>query len=236
MPIREYMRLGVGGLLLETDAFRQQREATDRVKRGFLLVLLVGLLVGFASMIGQIGETLASRNRETVNQTIYDGLTRMPWYVNLHTSTPGFAETFQQNFDTITQVLDMVEGTSITGGVISFVATPLLFLATWLVYGLVAHPIARLLGGSGTLGHTLGCTALAAGANLLAVVQVVPFVQTGGIILLVLLANYVAIREAHTLSPWRALWATLFGPILLLLIGLVLVAGIGVMVLQGGSQ
>jgi hypothetical protein len=79
-----------------------------------------------------------------------------------------------------------------------------------------------MAGGSGTLTQTLGCTALAAGAQVLSLIKVVPYASVSGVLLMTLVANYLALRIAHELSPRRAFWATVAAPLLL-----VVVAGLG---------
>ncbi|MCG8346478.1 MAG: hypothetical protein MI924_01695 [Chloroflexales bacterium] len=66
--------------------------------------------------------------------------------------------------------------------------------------------------------------ALATGVNILAIIQIVPFAQPSllAIPLFSLIANYVALREAHQLAPWPAFWATFSGP---LLVGLLFACG-----------
>lgn len=216
--VRDLVRLGLGGLFLETAVYREQRNAEDRLRRGFLLVALIGLLVGFATMIGQIGATLLTPNFDTAVRILYDGLVAMPWYEQVRRVDPAFPGQFQQSFDQTVQALRFLSGGGILGGVIGFVVTPFFYLLIWLLFGFLAHLMARLLGGSGTLTQTLGCTALASSANLLGLVQIVPFAQVAGTTLLGLIAGYVAIREAHQLAPWRAFWATLLGPLLLVLL------------------
>jgi len=216
----EYLRLGLGGLLLQQEVFRQQREASNGLQRGFVLVLLVGLLVGVASMIGAITQMLVSPDGEVVVETVHDGLTGMPWYQNLASSSPdgSFEQQFEQIFDQVTQIVTLLDTSGVTDGLVSLFLSPIALLIIWLVAGLLAHLIARMLGGSGTLPQTLGCMALASGANLLAVVKIVPFAQVSGATLLALIASYLAVREAHALSPRRAFWAIAAAPLLLLVV------------------
>lgn len=218
-----YLRLGVGGLFLEQQVYRQQREAPDGLKRGFILVATVGLLVGLATLIGQITETLASPDDEAILRTVREGLVEMPWYQDLREIDPGFEAQFERQFDQVVQILQLIEGGGILRQVITFIFSPFLYLLGWLIFGLFAHVIARALGGRGTLAQTLGCTALASGVHLLNLVQIVPYAQVAGVTLLGLIANYVALREAHELVPGRAFWATVSGPLLLI----VVMAGVG---------
>ncbi|NJN66492.1 MAG: YIP1 family protein [Chloroflexaceae bacterium] len=211
------LHLGIRGLLLDEATYQQQREASDGLKQGGMLVALVGLAVGVAALIGQIFEVLASPDPQVVQATVYEGLTAMPWYADL-SNEPGFQAAFRQTFDQVFQLVTMVISGSIGWGLAGVVLTPLLYLGVWLVYGLCAHLVARWLGGRGTLNQTLACLSLAAGAHLLALVQVVPFAQVSGAILLSLIASYLAVRESHQLKPWGAFWATTFVPLLLLVL------------------
>lgn len=216
--VLEFVRLGLGGLFLEQQVYQQQRESPESLRRGFILVATIGVLVGLATLIGQVGEALVTPASDVMMRTIYEGLTAMPWYQDLLEMQPGFADEFREQFDRIAQIIRLFQGGGVIGGLVSFVLSPLLYLLGWLIFGLLAHVIARALGGSGTLAQTLGCTALAAGVSLLNLVQIVPFAQVAGVGLLSLVANYVAIREAHELAPGPAFWATILGPLLLLVL------------------
>jgi hypothetical protein len=224
--IRDYLRLGMGGLFLDLQVYREQRDAPDGMKRGFVLVVLIGVIVGLATMIGQIFQSLVVPNPNQLAQTVYQGLTDLPLYDLALANDPGFAEDFQQGFDQTFPLIQQLlgENASLLSGVTGFVVTPFLFTLGWLIFGTFAHLIARLLGGQGALGQTLGCTALATGVNLLAIIQVVPFARPSllAIPLFSLIANYVALREAHQLAPWLAFWATFAGP---LLVGLLFACG-----------
>lgn len=216
------LRLGVGGMLLDPQAYRAQRDAPDGLRRGLLLVLLVGLLVGVAALIGSVLESLAQPSPTAIVETVYDGVRALPWYEEQAAADPGFSAAFDQSFDSSVANVSLFTGGGVAGGLTQLVLSPLFGVLGWLIGGLVSHAAARALGGAAALRQTLSATALSAGAGLLGLVQVVPFAQVAGTLLLGLLATYVAIRETHGLSPWRSFWATLAGPLLLLLLGLIL--------------
>lgn len=215
-------RLGLDGLLLNPTAYRSQRDAPDGLRRGFILVALVGILVGFASLIGNIGEYLSEPSPELVSQTVYDKLRAMPLFTDLSSNNPNFSAQFDQIFNLATQINQLASGGGLIRNLAGLIIIPLTLLAIWLVFGIVAHLMARSLGGKGTFSQTLACTALASGINMLGVVQLIPFAQGAGTMLLGLIASYIAIREAHTLPPWRAFWATVFGPAIVVLLVLIL--------------
>ncbi|NJP04634.1 MAG: YIP1 family protein [Chloroflexaceae bacterium] len=211
----DYLQLAIGGLFLETETYRQQRDAADSLQRGAMLVALIGIAVGLATLIGTTIEALVTPSREAIEQTVYQHLTGMPWYQNLSEAEPDFPAAFDEYFQVITPiVIQLTNGDpDILTGFASVFVLPMFYLLGWLVYGSLAHAIACMFGGQGGFGQTLGCFALAWSANLLNLVQIVPFAQVAGTLLLGLIASYIAIREAHELSPSRAFWAIVLVPL-----------------------
>lgn len=212
------VRLAVGGLLLDPRAYRAQRDSPTGLRRGLVLVLLIGALVGLAALIGDLGEYFTQPNPQQVNQTIYDGLVAMPWYDQAAQTNP--------------ELVALIDSAFAGPGGFSLTPTPLtsffgLLLAPvlgvvgWFIGGAFVHLAARAFGGVGSFGQTLAATALASAANLLGLVQVVPYAELipGSLIiatgLLGLIATYVAVRETHGLPAWRSFWAVLVGPLLL---------------------
>lgn len=211
------VRLALGGLLLDARVYRAQRDAPAGVQRALVLVVLVGLLVGLAAWIGDLGEYLTQPNPVVVRDTLYDSLTAMPWYRRLAAEDPNFAASFEQLFaepSTFSLTVNPLAGAA------GILLTPLFALIVWFLGGSVAHIAARAFGGTARYAQTLACTGLAAGVNLIGLVQLVPYAELfpAGLwlstTLLGLLATYVAVREAHALAPWRSFWAVLVGPLL----------------------
>lgn len=209
-------RLGLGGLLLDAQAFRAQREAPDGLRRGFALVALVGLLVGAAAWVGDIGEYLTTPDAATFTETLYAGLTGLPLFKELVAASPELGAAFDQ---ALAQPQPGLLAPTPLAGALGLLTRPLLAIIGWLLAGAIIHIAARAFGGAATFGQTLACTALASGANLLALVQVVPYAQVAATWILGLLATYVAVREAHALPPTRAFWAVALGPLLLGIVG-----------------
>lgn len=211
------VRLAVGGLLLDPRAYRAQRDHPAGLRRGLVLVLLIGLLLGAATLIGDLGEYFTQPDPRLVSQTIYEGLTAMPWYAEAASSNPEIVALVDSTFAG-------PGGFSLTptplASLLGLLITPVAGLISWFIGGAFAHIAARAFGGAGRFGQTLAATALASAASLLGLVQVVPYAELipGSLIvatsLLGLLGTYVAIRETHGLAPWRAFWAVLVGPLL----------------------
>lgn len=226
-----YLRLGVNGLLLNEETYRQQREDSQAVQHGAALVVFIGILVGLATLGGGMLESLVTPDDDLFRQTLYDGLVAMPWYETMSESVPNFEEDFETQFHQIYDLVMMMSSRSQMGDIAAVILLPISMLLSWLVFGVILYGMARLLGGSGNLSQTLGCTALASGAHLLNLVLLVPFAQASGVFLAGALAHYIAIREAHILSPRRAFWSVvlsallLFLPIILILVGILALLG-----------
>ncbi len=212
-------RLALGGLLLDARVYRAQRDSPTGVQRALLVVVLVGFLVGLAAWIGDIGEYLTQPDPQAVRDTLYTGLTAMPWYDQVARANPEFVVAFEQLFaDPSTFPLTA----NPLVGALGIVLAPLAGIIGWFLGGSVVHIAARAFGGTARYPQTMACTGLASGVNLLGLVQIVPYAEVvpGGLwlstTLLGLLATYVAVREAHGLAPWRSFWAVLIGPLLLI--------------------
>ncbi|WP_298820905.1 Yip1 family protein [Chloroflexus sp.] len=212
-------RLGSAGLFLDINTFRAQRDNPHALREGFLLVLLIGVVVGIASFIGNFLATLATPDPENLLAIIQREIEQTPFVTELRELNPAFS--LDPLFAQITAFARSLQW----NGLIGAVTTPIVYLLSWLIYGVIAHLAARSFGGEGTFAQTLGCTALASGANLLALVQIVPFAQVSGATLLGLIGCYMGLRVAHNLSGWRAFWAALLGPILLGVLLLVIGCG-----------
>lgn len=211
------LRLGLGGLLLDPKAFQAQRDAPDGLRRGFVLVALVGLLVGVAAWLGNLGEFLTTPDPAAVRSTLYEGISGLPIFQQLVAAVPELATSFEQAF---AQPPVGLGGPAPLLDAVSLITTPIFALLGWLIVGTIVHIAARAFGGTASFGQTLACTALASGANLLALVQLVPYAQVAATTILGLIATYVAVREAHALPPWRAFWAVSVGPLLVAVLGL----------------
>jgi len=130
------VRLALGGLLLDPTAYRAQRESPVGMRRGLILVLLIGLLVGVAALIGDVGELLTQPDPQAVSDTLRSGLTAMPWYEQAVEATPGFADAFEQFFA-------QIGGLSFTptplGSALGVLTTPLVAVISWFIGGAMVH-------------------------------------------------------------------------------------------------
>ncbi|MBW7884019.1 MAG: YIP1 family protein [Caldilineaceae bacterium] len=114
-----------------------------------------------------------------------------------------------------------------TGGwshLLPIITLPLLMLLWWVFFSLVAHGVARAMGGSGTLNATMGASALIAAPMVFLVLTIVPFASPSGAMLLIwgVLIAYRAVHIAHDLSWQNAAKTTLIVYAVALLAGTLL--------------
>lgn len=216
-------------LFLDSEAFEELRDDDNPFVEGLFLVVVIGVITALLNLVGRALAWAAVPDSAAVKQVVLAALQRQPEWATL-TADPGAAALIQRLLDIDWQALPGLFGASQpTTAVLNVLIWPLSAMLSWLVYGVLAHIFARLLGGQGSLNHTLGTTALAFTPLLLRGLGFIPFFYLGGVLQTwQLILRYKALRTAHGL-PWtRALWATLlpFGVFLAfaLLLGAVVAA------------
>lgn len=197
-------------LFLDGEAFEALREDDNPFVEGLFLVALIGLIVAVLSLIGQVLAWSVTPDMQAVEGAVLAALQQQPWWPQLAAS-PGDLAAFQRWWDIAWQVLPGLLGApALDAAVVNLLWSPLSAVLGWLLYGVLAHLFARLMGGTGTLNQTLGVTALAYTPVLFYGLGFIPFLVIGGALRTwQLLLRYKALRAVHGL-PWnRALWATI---------------------------
>ena len=224
--IAAYLRLCTGALFLRDEAYAEMRDVPNPFVKGLILIVLVAILVSLVAIVGTVLEWATTPNFRRIQEAVWEGMMRMPWVKEI---PPGERE----------RVLGMIRAQYDFGwgiarqfaphplrAVIEVITTPISLVVGWLVYGLLAHFFAKVLGGRARLGQTYGCTALAVSPRVLNLVSILPYTAIGALATIwSLICNYLALKNAHELSPGRAFWATVL-PILTLSL-LVILLSIG---------
>jgi hypothetical protein len=221
--ISRFAGLVTRGLFLDTDAYEEIREARNPFVDGLFIIAIVGVLIAVAAVVGNTLEWASTPSIAAIRQTVYDGITNMPWFQELERDIGSdFISAFQTQWDWSWQLANSLVPTPLTS-LLGIIATPLRLIFGWLIYGLLAHLFARWLGGEGNLSQTLGTTALAIAPQLLHLAGLLPNVMVGGVVSTwCLICRYVALKQAHRLSWGRALGATVLPRLLLWLIAMTL--------------
>ncbi|MBS1253882.1 MAG: hypothetical protein MAG451_02936 [Anaerolineales bacterium] len=230
-------RQALDALLLRDSAYQSMRDSPSPLTRGLILIVSVGVVVALVSIVGALLTWFTSPDLGAIQEAVRQGMRDMPWWDQIPSGErQEVDEIIRQQFNIGWQIA-RVFAPSVTNAVVNVILNPVTLVIGWLVYGLLAFLAARVLGGRGRLDQTYGTTALAVAPRMLGVVQVVPYVQTAGLGIWALICNYLAIKNTHDLSPWRAFWATVIPFILLVLfvIGLGILGGfIAAFAIQGG--
>ena len=245
------LRLGVGALFLDKDAYEEMRDLEKPFSQGLGLVAIISVLVALIALVGIVGdlvEGVSVPNEEQVKNIVKQGLTRMPWYEAM-SEDPEFVQEFERQFEMSWQRNAYQFGPSsfgegLVGGITGAIFGGFGVFIGWLVYALLAHAFARMLGGQGTLQQIFGCTALAVSPQILNLAGLLPFVQVGGVIgTWTLACNYVAVKTVYRLSWGRTFWATVLSQIVLSILFTLVGCGAGIvsailvalpMALEGG--
>lgn len=225
------LRLVWRALFLEHEAFEELKNDDNPFVEGLFLVTLLAFVAALLNLVGQAFAWASVPRPAAIQQIVWNALQQQPAWVSAMAEPKALAA-FQQWWDAAWRAAPPLFGApDPASAALNILVWPVSAVASWLLYGLLAHVAARLVGGAGTLRQTLGVMALSFTPWLLRGVGVIPFVVVGGVLnTWQLLLRYRAVRTAHAL-PWsRALWATLF-PFLVYLVFWTTMVGLGILAL-----
>ncbi len=220
-----YWQLWLGALFLKREAFEYQRDRRDSFAHGLLFIVLIGVVVAGAGIVGAALRYASGPNADAVKNTVLTHLQAMPFYTQSIQTDPRIESEFLSGYNRVWANLGgAFMGYPTTGAgvfllLLGLLTVPLGWLLGWLIYGVLAHVIASRNNPEATLAHGLGTLALATAPQLLNVVSILPLAGVSSVALGVwtLVLNVFALRTAYRVSTGQAIWAALF-PLLLLLI------------------
>jgi len=221
------LRLCPSALLLRDKAYEEMREVASPFTKGLILIIVVGVLVSLVNIVGTTLEWATSPSPKDIKDVVWEGMMEMPWVEEIPPERRGeIIGAIRQRYERGWRLFPRLFGAPHpASAVLGVVVKPLALLIGWLIYGLLAHIFARLLGGGARLGQTFGCTALAVSPQLLNLANLLPYISVGGVVgVWTLICNYLALKNAHRLSWGRAFWATLLPFITLALLAIALAA------------
>ncbi len=238
--IVSYFRLSARALFLRDEAYAQMRDADSPFVRGLILILLVALLFSLAAVVGDTLEWMTRPEVGRFEEAMWREMAEMPWFQEMGQRGPEIPGRMRQQLGFGWQIARWLSPGP-RRAALGLLINPLLLVIGWLIYGLWAHTFATTLGGKANLGQTYGCTALAVSPRLLSLITVLPYAAVGGVATTwSLVCNYLALKNAHGLSPGRAFWATILPlitlvPTLLVLIVLLIIVAVAMGGLGGGG-
>jgi hypothetical protein len=225
--ITENLGLLWEALFLKPEPYAYMKDRESPAVKGLVLLIVLGLALALAALIGGTLTWATSPDLGAIKDIILTNLQRMEFW-QMMAREPQAMQGFQPIWDMVWNMVGAMLP-SPTSGLAGFILKPLALVASWFIFGVVAHLLALLFGGNGRFGQTLGATSLAAAPQLLGLLMTLPYVVLAGIGVWTLLARYMAIRVSHDLSWGRAVWVTvLSGLVIALLLGLVFGVGVAV--------
>ncbi len=214
--ISESITLLWEALFLQPEPYASIRDQENPARKGLVILIILGLLLALAAFIGTIFAWASSPDINSIQEVVLRNLQQMSWWAILE-EIPEARAMWLQIWDSVWQFVRFMNPTP-AAGLAGFIFQPLSLIISWVIFGLVAHVIARIFGGQGGLGQTLGTTSLAAAPQLLGLFNVLPFIVLTGISIWSLVARYMAIRVTHDLSWGRALWVTVLTTLVIFLL------------------
>lgn len=205
------IHLAWDALFLDEAAYAEAQDRAAPVLFGLKVVVAIAVAVALVGLIGTALEWATTPAMDEIKVVVLEGLQEMSWYQEME-SDPEFHSQFERWYDWGWRIFPPLFGApNLLSAGLRILLLPLGLLLTWLVYGVLAHVLARLLGGQAALGQTLGCTALAVAPQLLGLITLVPYATVAGGLsgIWVLLCRYKALKTSHQLTWSRALAATL---------------------------
>ncbi len=204
---RTYPKYIGQALVLEPDPFVALVDDDNPWVEGLFLTVMIGALVGLAKFAGSWLLTATLPAPATVLEVLIHGIANSG--ILAQASDPVAAEAATRQ--ALTLIFTQQGFGSGWVKLLALILVPLSYVLQWLYFSLAGHGIARLFGGTGQLGQTLGAMSLMAAPRILLLATVLPFVTVGTTLPLVwsLLIVYRALEISHDLSWQRAGLVTL---------------------------
>jgi len=226
------LRLIWSALWFQESAYAEVRDSSNPLGRGLMVVLIVTVIAGVAGALGSGFDRLTSPDMQAVRQVVLEGLQDMQWYRGMADGPGGgeFERQFLQNYDMWWNIAPPLFGApSLPGAASTLCLTPIAGIVGWLIAGSFTYLAARLLGGKGGFGPTLGVIALATVPQVMNVFTIVHGLEVASLTGWWSLAlAYWAVRNVHGLTWQRNLLAVLLPRVALALLAVILIAvGLG---------
>lgn len=214
-------------LFLESRAYAAMSANKSPIKKGLIILIILGLVLGVAGFISASLEWASGPSLNAIKETMYNLFQQAPWW-QFTEQSPEAQQMFQQIWDQVWQIVGFMvpsPASSLSG----LIFRPLGLIIGWLIFGVIVHLLARMLGGTASMSQTLGATSLAAAPQLLGIIAALPFVVVAGIGVWTLLCRYTAIRVAHNLSWARALWSVILTFLVIMILAMIIGVGVGIL-------
>ena len=157
--VSESLTLLWEALFLQPEPFAAMRDQKKPASKGLVILIILGLVLALAAFIGSLLTWASSPNIAAVQETVLKYLQQMSWWNEMAVNPQAQAIWFQI-WDSIWQFIQVMTPSPVSG-LAGFIFTPLNLIISWVIFGLVAHVMAKIFGGQGQLGQTRRDTGLA---------------------------------------------------------------------------
>lgn len=237
--MHDYWHLFLGALFLRRESYEYQRDRTRPFAHGLTFVVIIGLLVAVAGILGAGLRYASLPNSDAIQNIVLKHLQAMPFYGDMTTAAQAqFLSTYNQIWNNFGGAFFGYPTTSagLAQLLVTIVTTPLSLVVGWLVYSVLVHLVARGVNKQVSLAEGMGTLALATSPQLLTVLDVFPGVMATSAVITLwsLILSTFAVRTTYRTSTGRAIFAALF-PLLLFLIPAFLLLCCGLFALAGAA-
>lgn len=216
-------------LLLNERAYEVVAHDRSPMKRGFVILLIILGIVSLAQLIGLGLGQLTTPRVDLLSDRVLEQVVELGWYQNAVAADPAFESNFATAYTAAWQAFRIAFGLpSVTGTVTSVLSLISSTLMGWLLFGIVAHWVARWFGGQATPYQFYGALGLSYAPLMLLVLELIPGFQLPFALLFLLLfiTKYQAIKRTYDLAPGYSL-AVSIAPYVIMIILIVTVVLFG---------
>ncbi len=202
------LQLIAEGLLLNEHSYAAVRDHKSPMLRGLFLLLIIIIAVSVAQAVGLAFGVLISPRIDIIQDSVYDGITQMRWFVNRSASVPEFLSDFRVRYEMIWQAIRILGRYPSWLGAVTYAGIiAVITVLDWLVYGFLAHWLAKWYGGRASYSQFMGALALSYAPLSLLVILCVPgaWVAAPVVLLFLIACKHVAVKAAHRLDSLSSL-------------------------------
>jgi hypothetical protein len=221
------VRFGLRAVRFDSSVFSEIKMDKDAMLTVFVLIIIVGLVVGVSAGLFTMVWNLLQPPSEQAMQYLQEARSSVESFAaQMPEEARDIAEWALQMGEDIVRVVPTSPFEVVFRGVGTFLTTPFQFLFWWIVYGAVVQGISKIFGSKTPFSQLLSCTGLAVAPRVLGFFDFIPYI--GGLIglagLLWSIPLYVmGVRSAYDSRWLRAILLALSPLILLLIVAILLV-------------
>ncbi len=232
---QNYPKLIGQALVFEPDPFVVMVDDDNPWLEGLFFTVVIGFIVAVAQIVGGLLLSAVLPNPTAVLETILQAFEQSRPFGLSTTELLVLQDNIRSVWPLFTGFYHYGNG---WGRLLLLVTTPLVLVIQWSLYGLLSHLIAKALGGNGSIGQTLGVTALGMAPRVFLVVTGIPFASVGGLMMQVwgILIAYRGLEVAHGFEMRKAVTSALFPVVILILSAVVIAAAVASFIVWVGGS